>query len=309
MEIAPCITGTSTEAILTLPCHLLEEHPLRLSFYSQAHLAGLTASIKENGLFEPVLVCPLDGGKYRILSGHYRVRAVRRLRQPEILCRVYNCDSRMELVIYCTSNLLTRGLSAIEEAFILATLVKDEGFTMESAGKLWGRSKSWVSRRIKLLTDLDPQIKKELGQGNLGPRLAQELARLPRGNQQERVLAIIRRFHLNKDEAAKLIDLWQGANEEERCYMEEAGLFRPPPHVKKEAQEGAGKEAVFVMKSLNRCTIIINELITLLKQGEIMHQWWPAAQYYSFLESVDILTRLLPQPPKEGVKQVAPPVP
>ena len=105
MEIAPCITGTSAEAILTLPCHLLEDHPLRLSFYSQAHLAGLTASIEESGLFEPVLVCPLDGGKYRILSGHYRVRAVRRLRQPEILCRVYHCDSRMELVIYCTSNL------------------------------------------------------------------------------------------------------------------------------------------------------------------------------------------------------------
>ena len=51
---------------------------------------------------------------------------------------------------------------------------------MSEIGNLWGRSKSWVSRRIKLIKALDPQIKQELGQGDLRPRLAQELTRLPR---------------------------------------------------------------------------------------------------------------------------------
>jgi ParB family chromosome partitioning protein len=166
LEIAPA----GECEIINLPCHLLEDHPLRLSFYSQAHLEGLCQSIKINGLLEPVLAWAREDGKYQILSGHYRVRAVRRLRQPAIACRICSCDRHAALVIYCTANILTRELSALEEALILHTLLKDEGFTMEGAGRLWGRSKSWVSRRIKLLTALDPPIKKALLKGGLRPR-------------------------------------------------------------------------------------------------------------------------------------------
>jgi len=285
----------SNEAVLTLPCHLLEDNPLRMGFFSQSHLEGLTASIRESGLLEPVLVYPIDGGRYRILSGHYRVRAVRRLRQQVLLCRVYHCDSRRALVIYCTSNILTRGLSAIEEAFILAALIKEEGFTMESAGKLWGRSKSWVSRRVKLLTDLDPQIKEELGQGRLRPRLAQELARLPRGNQQERVLVIIRQLHLNKDEAARLIDWWQEAAEEERCLLEETGTLPVPAKVANEGDIGKKNSTTpdtFVLQSLQQCTRIINKLAIFLQREDFSPQWWPTPQYRSYLAASDDLAYL-----------------
>ena len=52
-----------------LPCHCLTDHPLRLNYYDQAHLAELVASIKATGLLEPLLVRPVDGG-YQVLSGH-----------------------------------------------------------------------------------------------------------------------------------------------------------------------------------------------------------------------------------------------
>jgi len=58
-------------------------------------------------------------------------------------------------------------------------LVKEAGFSLTEVGELWGHGKSWVSRRLKLLTGLDPQLKRELSEGQLKPRLAQELARLP----------------------------------------------------------------------------------------------------------------------------------
>jgi ParB-like chromosome segregation protein Spo0J len=71
--------------VLALPCNKLVDHPLRLQYYNQAHLTALTASIKANRLLEPILAQPLEDGKYQILNGHYRIRAVRRLRHKAIL--------------------------------------------------------------------------------------------------------------------------------------------------------------------------------------------------------------------------------
>ena len=170
--------------IFYLPCNKLIDHPLHFEFYIQSHLEGLVSSIREAGLLEPVVVCAIKGAEeYTILSGHYRIRAVRRLKYKQILCREVKCDERHAAIIYCTSNLLTRGLSAIEESFMISRLVSSaEKFTMTEIGNIWGRSKSWVSRRLGLITHLEPRLRKEIGNGYLSPRIAQELARLPQGN-------------------------------------------------------------------------------------------------------------------------------
>ncbi|MHB1420054.1 MAG: hypothetical protein ACYCX4_10830, partial [Bacillota bacterium] len=75
-------------------------------------------------------------------------------------------------------------------------------------------------RRLKLLTGLDPSVKRELDEGHLRPRLAQELCRLPQGNDQARVLALVKRYYLTKDQTAHLIDWWQEAAEDERVQLE-----------------------------------------------------------------------------------------
>lgn len=276
--------------VLRLPCHLLADHPLSTGFYDQAHLAGLTVSIKETGLLEPILVRPFEGGLYQILSGHYRLRAVRRLRWTEVTCRIEQCDDRTALVIYCTSNLLTRGLCAIEEACLLAGLIK-EGFTMKQAGALWGRSKSWVSRRVKLLTALDPQITEELGLGRLKPRLAQELARLPRGNHQARVLAAIKKHCLNKDEAAALINRWLTATQEERARIETAGLS-PPLAVLPREEDGKQARA-YVTGCLKQCIPVIEDVTGFLREQKTPFKWWPKREYQTFLETVDNLDELV----------------
>ena len=251
--------------ILALPCSELKDHPLRLSFYSQGHLEALAASIRATGLLEAILVWKAEDGSYTILSGHYRVRAVRRLRRSRIPCRVMECDRHTAHVIYCTSNLMTRGLSALEEAHIITGLIAQEGYTQEEAAKLWGRSKSWVSRRIKLLTDLNPKIKQELEQGRLLPRLAQELSRLPQGNEQERVLSLIRRHHLNKDEAAALVDWWLSADPTARIQAEEAKVLP----IERSAVNPRVRDYIPEERSLSlihRCTKLLKEVMKYLKE-------------------------------------------
>lgn len=291
------IRGSKTEdlinsgEILYLPCSKLTDHPLHFDYYQQSHLEGLVVSIREAGLLEPIVVCPNGNGLYRILSGHYRIRAVRRLKWKEVLCRVVQCDDRLSAVIYCTSNLLTRGLSAIEEAYMISRLVSEENFTMTEVGKLWGHSKSWVSRRLGLLTHLDPKMRKEMEKGFLNPRVAQELARLPQGNDQKRVLKIIQSEHLGKDAVAELVTWWMGAGEGERQMVEEKGFFKTPEKI-----FGGNFLSRRVAKHLSDCTDILTWLVSILKEQKGIG-WWPMDKYHPlkaiFLELDHVLKEYL----------------
>lgn len=276
--------------ILYLPCVKLTDHPLHMGFYVESHLEGLLASIRESGLLEPVVVCPVENGEYRILSGHYRMRAIRRLRWKIVLCRVVTCDLRTSAIIYCTSNLLTRGISAIEEAYMISRLISEEKFTLSEVGKLWGHSKSWVSRRLALLVHLEPKLKKDLGTGHLSPRVAQELLRLPRGNEQERVLAVIRKGHLNKDEAAQLVSRWLHSSEEEKKFLEEAGY---PKGGQNSTVCITDNELLRVVEvHFSQCTQILTR-ITGLAGSQARISWWPMEAYQSFRDAAACLEDVL----------------
>jgi ParB family chromosome partitioning protein len=277
--------------IFYLPCNKLVDHPLHFDFYIQSHLEGLVSSIREAGLLEPVVVCAISGGdEYRILSGHYRIRAVRKLKWKQVLCREVKCDDRLASIIYCTSNLLTRGLSAIEESYMISLLVSsDEKFTMTDIGKLWGRSKSWVSRRLALLTHLEPKLRKEIGNGYLSPRIAQELARLPQGNDQERVLKIIRKEYMNKDEATKLVSFWTAASEEERQKIEQKGFSKNLENIDRSNSELLSR---CVGKHFLDFTKFVNDILSIVNSQNVS-AWWPKDKYFCFKEAFGNLDEIL----------------
>lgn len=280
--------------ILALPCNKLVDHPLRLPYYNQTHLGSLTHSIKASRLLEPILVQPLEDGNYQILNGHYRVRAVRRLCHKTILGHIYPCDGRSALIIFCTSNLLTKNLSALEEAMMMQGLIKEGGLSLSDVGKLWGHSKSWVSRRLKLLTGLDPLVKRELDEGHLRPRLAQELTRLPQGNDQARVLALVKYHCLTKDQTAHLIDWWQEATENERLQLEKKGGFPlPPPLRPNTVYVDQGR---YTAELLKRSTLSIDQLTGFLSQSQQQPplRWWPHSAYQTFMLAVQGLASIAP---------------
>lgn len=293
MSIETAIDGDlkNSGEIFYLPCNKLVDHPLHFDFYTQSHLEGLVSSIREAGLLEPVVVRAVSGcDEYRILSGHYRIRAVRRLKWKQVLCRVIKCDERLSAVIYCTSNLLTRGLSAIEEAYMISLLVSPEQkFTMTEIGKLWGRSKSWVSRRLGILTHLEPKLRKEMGKGYLSPRIAQELARLPQGNDQERVLKIIRREYMNKEAAAKLVSWWTAANEDERKTVEQKGFSK---NIEKLGSSDSDLLRKSVARHFSDCINVLTNLLSIVNEQNVI-RWWPMDKYACFKVTSGNLDRAL----------------
>lgn len=172
-------------------------------------------------------------------------------------------------------------------------LIKEAGFSLAEVGELWGHSKSWVSRRLKLLTGLDPAVKRELEEGQLRPRLAQELTRLPQGNHQSRVLALVKQYYLTKDQTAYLIDWWQEATEDNRLQLEEKGGFPLPPLARSNA--GYVEQSHYTAELLKRSTLSIDQLMVFLGQQHPPFRWWPHSDYQTFMKAVQVLTDFAPR--------------
>jgi hypothetical protein len=111
-----------------------------------------------------------------------------------------------------------RPVRELEEAWVVQALVRDDAMTQVEAAHLLGRHKSWVCRRLALLEKLSAAVKEDLRLGLVGPSLARQLTRLPVGNQ-ETLLALARRATLTAQEVSGVIDLLEGASDEQAAFV------------------------------------------------------------------------------------------
>lgn len=85
-----------------------ENQPFKM--YSEFKLTELANSIKENGLLSPIIVCPIkdDEGKYRIIAGHNRVEACRKIGMTSIPSVVKDVDENRAKLMMADTNLCQR---------------------------------------------------------------------------------------------------------------------------------------------------------------------------------------------------------
>jgi hypothetical protein len=103
-------------------------------------------------------------------------------------------------------NRVGRGVQEIEEAWIVHSLVREDGLSQVEAAELLSHHKSWVCRRLALLERLCPAARQDLSLGLLSPTQARHLVRLPVGNQVE-ALDVARRDSLSSQEFQGVINL------------------------------------------------------------------------------------------------------
>jgi ParB-like chromosome segregation protein Spo0J len=182
----------------------------------------MAASLRRWGQLSPVVACR-RGAELELLDGFKRWTAARQVAGLTTLSvRILEIDERTAKAAILGLNRGQHGVRELEEAWIVQALVRDDGLTQVEAAHLLGQHKSWVCRRLALLEKLSDGVKEDLRLGLLGPALARQLVRLPAGNQ-EAVLALTRRQTLTAQEVSGVIDLLQGAGEEQAAFV----LSRP----------------------------------------------------------------------------------
>jgi len=179
---------------------------------------AMAGSLRRWGQLSPVVAC-VRGENLELLDGFKRLAAGRQVAgQTSLSVRVVELDEPMAKAAILGLNRGQRAARELEEAWIVQALVRDDGLTQVEAGHLLGQHKSWVCRRLALLERLSVAVTEDLRLGLLGPALARQLVRLPAGNQ-DGVLALTRREALTAQEVSGVIDLLQGASEEQAAFV------------------------------------------------------------------------------------------
>ncbi|MBD8531809.1 MULTISPECIES: ParB/RepB/Spo0J family partition protein [unclassified Massilia] len=119
-------------------------------------LGDLAASIKTQGIMQPVLVRPIDGGRYEIIAGERRFRAAQLAGLDEIPVLVRDVDDQAAAAMALIENIQREDLNPLEEAQGIARLISDFDFTHEQAAHAVGRSRSAVSNLLRLVNLAQP---------------------------------------------------------------------------------------------------------------------------------------------------------
>ena len=123
-------------------------------------LNELAASIKSQGIMQPVLVRPLDktgpAVTYEIIAGERRFRAAQIAGHESIPVLVREVDDQSAAAMALIENIQRENLNPLEEAQGIHRLIEDFSFTHEQAAQAVGRSRSAVSNLLRLMNLAQP---------------------------------------------------------------------------------------------------------------------------------------------------------
>ena len=113
-------------------------------------LAELTASIREKGILEPLLVRAIEGRRYQIIAGERRYRAAIDAGLDELPCVVRESSDAETMELALIENLQRKDLTAFEEADGLVALAESHGYTHERMAEKLGKSRSSITEVLSL---------------------------------------------------------------------------------------------------------------------------------------------------------------
>lgn len=146
--------------------------------FDEEELGGLAASIKENGLLQPIVVRPAGNrrgaDRWELVAGERRWRAVTRLGWKDIPALVRDVDDRTLLVLALVENLQRTGLGAMEEAEGYQQLLDEFGLSQKQVAEAVGRDRSTIANMLRLL-QLPASVRRLVEDGSLSAGHARAL--------------------------------------------------------------------------------------------------------------------------------------
>lgn len=197
----------------------------------QEALGELAASIKAQGIMQPILVRPIEGERYEIIAGERRWRAARIAGLATVPVLVRAVPDRQALAVSLIENIQREDLNPLEEAAGIQRLVLEFEMTHAAAAEVLGRSRSAVTNLLRLL-ELAPPVRELLAEGKLDMGHARALLALP----------VARQIELAREAAARGLSVRDVERRAIAATTAPRGpLRRPDPDVTRLEEELSGR--------------------------------------------------------------------
>jgi ParB family chromosome partitioning protein len=172
--LAALLPGVSArqpdEQVHELPLDAIGPNPYQpRREFAADELAELAASIKAQGLLQPVVVRPAGEGEgegYQLIAGERRLRACRDLGLTHIRALIREVDDRQLLELALIENLIRADLNDIEVANALLQLQNQYGYTTSQLAEVIGKSRPAVSNTLRLL-ELPESVQELVRRGHI----------------------------------------------------------------------------------------------------------------------------------------------
>ncbi|MCW6662047.1 ParB/RepB/Spo0J family partition protein [Aerococcaceae bacterium NML201209] len=171
-------TPNEHEAVVELPLDDIRPNPYQpRKHFDEEALAELAESIKQTGVFQPVIVRQSVIKGYELIAGERRVRASRMAGKETIPAIVRQLDEEVMIEIAVVENLQREDLSPLEEAEAYEMLMNKLNLTQAEVAERLGKSRPYIANYLRLLT-LPDQIKHWVTDGELSMGQARTLLAL-----------------------------------------------------------------------------------------------------------------------------------
>lgn len=177
------LTQTSKEEIIMVKLEELRSNPYQpRKIFDEEALQELSNSIKEHGVFQPIIIKKSIKG-YEIIAGERRVKASKMAGLEEIpaILRDFTDAEMMEIALL--ENLQREDLNCIEEAAAYKKLLENLSLTQEELAKRLGKSRSHITNMLGLLS-LPLEVQDRISSKEISMGHARIISKLDNRNQQ-----------------------------------------------------------------------------------------------------------------------------
>ena len=197
------VNETKDSDIVEIPLTEIRSNPYqpRKEFDEQS-LREFADSIKEHGVIQPIIVKKSIKG-YEIIAGERRTRASKMAGKETIPAIIRDFTDQEMMEIALIENIQREDLNPIEEAEALAKIIESNNMTQEEAAKKFGKSRSYITNILGLLT-LPEKTKKYVREGKISMGHARVLSKLSDPDQINSLADLIIEEGLSVRETEKL---------------------------------------------------------------------------------------------------------
>ncbi|WNW12596.1 ParB/RepB/Spo0J family partition protein [Pseudomonas sp. DTU_2021_1001937_2_SI_NGA_ILE_001] len=155
-------------------------------------LEELALSIRKQGVMQPIVIRPIDNGRYEIIAGERRWRASQQAGVETIPAMVRDVPDEAAIAMALIENIQRENLNPVEEAMALQRLQQEFQLTQQEVADAVGKSRVSVANLLRLIT-LPEAIKTMLSHGDLEMGHARALLGLPEDRQVEGARHVVAR--------------------------------------------------------------------------------------------------------------------
>ncbi|KRL86200.1 chromosome partitioning protein, DNA-binding protein [Ligilactobacillus apodemi DSM 16634 = JCM 16172] len=223
-------TDDAKDAVVELKIEDIRSNPYQpRRTFDQAALDELAASIKQQGVFQPIIVRSSSVMGYELIAGERRYRASKIAGKTTIPAIVREFDEEKMMEVAVLENLQREDLTPLEEAQAYNSLMENLHLTQAQVSERLGKSRPYIANYLRLLS-LPPEVKEMLQAGDLSMGQARTLLSLKNKKNLPQLAKKTVRENLTVRQLEQLVSELNSESEPKKATKKKVAL---DPHLKK----------------------------------------------------------------------------